>query len=630
MKTISAFRWTALGVLSLIACSREPVADNGKTEDTPVSGRMVLSATMPVDGQTKTYLGSPDADGNVDVLWKTGDRISVNGLLSDAVASADNGKKVVDFSIEGSTTSPYKVLYPGTSAENVVQLPSTQNYVADSFDPAAAVAFGNATLSGSKYSASLQNFCGLIRLSLKGSATLDRIELTALGAEKIAGNFTLSEDANGFTGGFTGGGSSSVVYNCSGVVLSGTATHFYIAVPARTYSSGFEALVYQTDGKYMRLKFWGSGKNLTGADIVAFEDKEFSPGRVDDLSELPQLSQENRNFDTHITVGAYNIWTSLMRNTYYDNRNNSSSEYYSGDGDGYMVDNDPRLWATAKSYVAQVIAGAGYDVFGLAEVSPEQKSQLPSLVSAAGGDYTWKFFIRSSTNDNVTPSSDDEYLAIAYNNKVFTCGSTGKFWLTDKDYGLQPHTGVTAISQNDGNYRIVCYAFLTHKVTGRTILFCNCHGPLNDIINDWAGNIIKYRITGQGSSTGSSSSTYPINKNSYPVVFVGDLNATPSEGLMYSRLAAFWKCAYDEALSSGVLPQSEIENPGTWSNWRMQQSMLKSDAKRMDHVFYSSEFTVTGYRTNRFRYKASYSPSASGYRNFYPSDHVPTIAELSL
>jgi hypothetical protein len=99
---------------------------------------------------------------------------------------------------------------------------------------------------------------------------------------------------------------------------------------------------------------------------------------------------------------------------------------------------------------------------------------------------------------------------------------------------------------------------------------------------------------------------------------------------MYSKLSAFWNCAYDKALQTGVLPQGEIENPGTWSNWRMQQSMLKSDDKRMDHVFCSADFTVTGYRTNRFRYNAAYSPAASGYRKFYPSDHVPTIAELSL
>ena len=589
---------------------------------------MVLSASMPVD-ETKTYLGTPDGDGKVDVLWKTGDMVSVNGIMSEALTSADNGKKVADFTIDGSPSAPYKVMYPGSTSENIIQLPSSQLYVANSFDPSAGAAYGNAVLSNSRYGVSLQNFCGLIRISLTGSATLDRIELKALGSEKIAGSFTLATDANGFTGGFSGGSSSSLVYNCSGQALSSSAKYFYIAIPAQTYSSGMEALVYQADGQYMRLKFWGSGKSLAGSDIVAFEDKVFAPGRVDILGELPQLTHQDRSFDTHITVGNYNVWTTVMRNLYYNNRSNSSSDYYSGEGDGYMIDNDPRLWGTAKSYMARVIADIGYDVFGVNEVSPQMKSELPSLVSALGGDFTWKFFLNSSTNDNASPASDDEYEAIVYNNKVFTCGTTGKFWLTDKDYGLQPHQGVTSVG-NDGNYRMVVYAFLTHKVTGRTILFCNCHGPLNDDVNEWAGNIIKYRITGQGSSSGSQSSTYPINKNNYPVIFVGDLNAAPSEGLMYSKLRAFWKCAYDEAMASGVLAQSEIDNPGTWSNWRMQQSMLKSADKRMDHVFYSSDFTVISYRTNRFRYKAAYSPAASGYRNFYPSDHVPTIAVLSL
>ena len=622
MKRILAY--TLAATAFLFACSKEK--EPSSTPDSPK--KMVLTAAMPVD-ETKTYLGTPDGDGKVDVLWKTGDRISVNGILSEALASADNGKKVVDFTVNGTTSAPYKVLYPGTSSSNVIQLPASQSYVTNSFDPSAGAAYGNAVKTTNSYGVSLQNFCGLIRISLKGSATLDRIELNALGSEKISGNFTLATDANGFTGGFSGGSSSSIVYNCSGQTLSSSAKYFYIAVPAQTYSSGMEALVYQADGQYMRLKFWGSGKTIAGSDIIAFEDKVFAPGRVDILGELPQLTQQDRSFDTHITVGNYNIWTTLMRNTYYNNRNNSSSDYYSGDGDGYMIDNDPRLWETAKSYMASVIADIGYDVFGVNEVSPQMKSELPPLVSAEGGDFTWKFFLNSSTNDNASPSSDDEYEAIVYNNKVFTCGTTGKFWLTDKDYGLQPHQGVTSVG-NDGNYRMVVYAFLTHKVTGRTILFCNCHGPLNDDVNEWAGNIIKYRITGQGSSSGSQSSTYPINKNGYPVIFVGDLNATPSEGLMYSKLCAFWSCAYDAALARGVLAQSEIDNPGTWSNWRMQQSMLKSNDKRMDHVFFSSEFTVTGYRTNRFRYKAAYSPAPSGYRNFYPSDHVPTIAVLSL
>ncbi|MBO7510770.1 MAG: endonuclease/exonuclease/phosphatase family protein, partial [Bacteroidales bacterium] len=535
------------------------------------------------------------------------------------------------FVVDGQLSAPYQVLYPGTTSENTLTLPSSQTYVENSFDPSAGAAYGNATYAAGTYSVTLRNFCGLIRLALKGSATLDRIVVHALGEETIAGDFVLESDADGFTGVFSGGGSPSLVYACEGQTLGETVRYFFIALPARTYSSGMEALVYQADGKYMRLKFWGDGKTLGASDIVAFEEKTYVAGRWDVLGELPALPQEESHFDTHLTVGSYNIWSSDMRTLYYTNRNNAGSEYYSGSGDGYMVDGDPRLWDTAKSYMAQTIANIAYDVFGLSEVSVLQKAELPGLVSAAGGShYTWKFFLNSSVNDDSTPAADDEYEAIVYNNRLFTCERTGKFWLTDKDYGLKPHQGVTALSASDGNYRLVEYAFLTHNVTRKTFLFCHCHAPLNDAINEWAGGIIQYRITGQGSRTGSESSSYPINRNGYPVIFVGDLNATPSEGLLYSKLSAFWNCAYDQARETGMLAQSERENPGTWSNWRMQQSMLQSDDKRMDHVFVSSEFTVTRYWTNRFRYQTPYAPAASGFRRFYPSDHVPIVAELSL
>ena len=58
----------------------------------------VLEAQLPEDTQTKTAL-SPK-EGNVyKVVWKAGDKISVNGTLSAAVSSADDGKKNVDFTV---------------------------------------------------------------------------------------------------------------------------------------------------------------------------------------------------------------------------------------------------------------------------------------------------------------------------------------------------------------------------------------------------------------------------------------------------------------------------------------------------------------------------------------------------
>ena len=97
----------------LFACTEKPGPE--QPQETPetvfpkpgttVDG-LVLSASLP-DAQTKTTLST---DGNYDVLWKTGDKISVNGTLSEPVASGDNGKEVVDFTVNGSLTAPFNVL----------------------------------------------------------------------------------------------------------------------------------------------------------------------------------------------------------------------------------------------------------------------------------------------------------------------------------------------------------------------------------------------------------------------------------------------------------------------------------------------------------------------------------------
>ena len=258
----------------LIGCDKQVQQEPGTVD------KLVLSASLP-DAGTKTMLDHHD---NVyDVVWKTGDKISVNGVLSNAVSSADNEKKVVDFTVSGSLSAPYKVLYPGTGEERTISLPATQNYVADNIDGAAAASYGIATKVGDKYSAKLSNFCGILRFALNGTATLSRIELNSLGDECLYGDFDLTVGQGGFTGSFNGGTEGKLTYNIGSVTLSGTDTYFYIAIPAQTYSSGIEALVYQTDGAFMRLKFWGDGYILASSDLIEFESNTYAAGRTENL-----------------------------------------------------------------------------------------------------------------------------------------------------------------------------------------------------------------------------------------------------------------------------------------------------------------------------------------------------------
>ena len=160
--SLKVWQIAALAVAVVMGCAKNDGPAEPDVETGSVNG-MVLRASMP-DGVTRTTLSE-----DYQVLWQTGDKVSVNGTLSNAVESADNGKKAVEFTINGTLSAPYKVLYPGTSSANVIALPATQNYVAGSFDPAAAASFGNALKSGDSYSASLAHFCGILRFALNGT-----------------------------------------------------------------------------------------------------------------------------------------------------------------------------------------------------------------------------------------------------------------------------------------------------------------------------------------------------------------------------------------------------------------------------------------------------------------------------
>ena len=115
MKNIlkSAFLLAMIGGFST-ACTVDPVPSDPKND--PESTGLVLGVSL-TEAQTKTSLGADDGKGNFKVLWSKGDQISVNGVLSNAVAEEDHNKTSVRFRVEGNLAAPYNVLYPGTTEE---------------------------------------------------------------------------------------------------------------------------------------------------------------------------------------------------------------------------------------------------------------------------------------------------------------------------------------------------------------------------------------------------------------------------------------------------------------------------------------------------------------------------------
>jgi len=625
-KSVRAWLVATLALVVLPGCDGNGYLWDNDIETGSVD-RMVLSASM-LQTDTKTALGAPNG-GVYEVLWQEGDRISVNGTMSDnAVTAEQSGQRNVDFTISSSLTAPYKVLYPNTTSSNVIILPATQNYYAGSFDPDAVAAYGNAVKVGSNYSVRLNNFCGILRFALKGSATIDRIELNSLGSEKLYGSFTLATDASGFTGSFSGGTAGTLTYDCDVTLNSGTDTYFYVAIPAQTYAAGIEALVYQADGAFMRLKFWGTGVELEGSDLVEFESKTYAAGRTENLLEINSLAAVDGGEPTAeapgITVGVYNIKMA-------ENRTGTNSTYISMDR------------ADVQAALGSSIAGMAADIFGINEIGednmPGQTHDVKAWAIAQGlssSDYTWKMdypnkVSRDGTILNYSYSAEMYYANVfAYNKNTIAVEDDGYVWLCndEDDYWSSMKN---AYEHSTGRHTAV-YALCRHKVSGKRFWFIVTH------FDTYYGN-----DDGDNLNNVKSFKTFAQHlKNEVedlPIIAVGDLNFGPKEQDKttdcpnYVELTSYWTDAYDKVKADGNMTSYYQTYDGTQSGSQHSYyypfiSFTKNHPdRRLDHVIYknsaSHTVTPTSYKTIRRTYEAE------DENTWCPSDHLPVVAYVT-
>ena len=618
----------ALAGLVSAACTRiapaDPQEENGTLPG--IVETIVLTAELP-GPETRTALSEPDG-GVYKVLWQTGDQVSINGLLSSEVSSSDNGKKTVDFTVSGSLSAPYKVLYPGTNSANVIALPATQNYVAGSFDPDAAASFGNARKSGENYIASLTHFCGVICLNLNGSSTLDRIELNALGGEKLYGSFTLATDSDGFTGSWSGGTAGTLIYSFGfdGLALSSTDTPIYIAIPAQAYASGIEALVYQKDGAFMRLKFWGSGRTLGANDIIIFESKTFAAGRTENLFAINSLNAENGGEPTAeppgITVATYNV----MR---LDPKNRPAAATTAGENERLARPANAivRDCAEMQEALGLAIYNTAADLIGFNEIGSEEgydmyesgrPYSLEDIAASQGASYTWKLKFPASDSGKYHYCN-----GFAYKSSVLTLNESGKAWLR---YNSESYSTWSQSNSGDPN-RTVVWARFTHNVSGKVFYF-------------FVAQLPTYTQDG-GSGTSNTNMAGGVNAfatakaGSYPHILVGDMNSAPghSNESGYNKLKTYWTDAYEAVSAAGNLAAFYSTYPGTQSGTGedYQYTILKytknHPERRVDHIMTHGACTAQSYRTVRNVYEFG---SGDDAVTCAPSDHLPVVSYITL
>ena len=289
-KTILA----AFCLMGAVACSNELEYQN--------DSRTVLTLELP--GTTKTVLG--EAQNEVrPVLWSKGDKISVNGVASQALAIEEN-VPTASFVFEKELSSPYSIIYPAAMVKNggsVITLPSQQkaasgdNIVSGSMPMAGYSDIGASVIK-------MGQLCGILGIHLKaGSQTglIRYIEVTATGGEPVSGDFSvdcqnckLSSEAQGV---------NVIRMEVQKVLSTESASAFNVILPAGVYSQGFSVKVVDENGQSMIRNIGGSRK-LEAGKLMLMPELTFVPNGEEKGVEIASPEDWN-SFATAYNAGEY-------------------------------------------------------------------------------------------------------------------------------------------------------------------------------------------------------------------------------------------------------------------------------------------------------------------------------------
>ena len=229
MKKIITAMAAFAAVFSTVSCDKETITPDSN----PASGTKAIIYASTEDGMTRTALSGNDTDG-YEVVWSTGDSFTIGGETFTLTGEA--GKTSGTFEGTVPADGDYTVYYP--SAYNGTDWPAAQTYAEGNI--AGSPMKAQVTVADGKTPASVEfmNEGGILRLTVKGTATVESIEVTA--AEL----------------------STSITLSCgSGVALTSEGTVFHIAMPSGSESAtytGVKIILTDTEGKICTKAFKGT------------------------------------------------------------------------------------------------------------------------------------------------------------------------------------------------------------------------------------------------------------------------------------------------------------------------------------------------------------------------------------
>ena len=218
---------TLLSALLFVACQTDYTADLGLNGD----GTTTLTITT---AKTRTYLGAKEGD-SYPVYWSEGDRIVVNGNLSEEAVIDNNNPSSAQFTIDAVLSYPLSILYTDGSTDSAL-FPSEQLYELNSIKSGYAPMYGYVTSQSSTIQ--LKHLAGILRFPIKAAnvgTTLKSISIKSDSGEAISGNFAV--DCSNGTISATQSCESEIIYLADTTLSAADATIFNVVMPKGEYGA---------------------------------------------------------------------------------------------------------------------------------------------------------------------------------------------------------------------------------------------------------------------------------------------------------------------------------------------------------------------------------------------------------
>lgn len=289
MKKTLILAGLAAATLAIVSCQKAVEPQTGdktaaQEENTlePETGETVftLLATAPeTDPETGEAVGAPAVRtslSGLDVSWKEGDKIRVNGIESKPLAAGNiKSPTSAEFEFDQEISAPFEAVYPSeayeadsyASGSARMALPATQTYEAGNFDPAAAVMIGTGTDG-----VAFQHAVAYLKLSF--DQPVKSVRVMANDGTRVAGRMDVDFGAAAMTDHYASSKEyNTVTLDCGSGAAAGEP--LVIAIPARNYPEGLNMFVITTDNKYQIVRT-GAVDLSTKAGVIAPQSKSLS------------------------------------------------------------------------------------------------------------------------------------------------------------------------------------------------------------------------------------------------------------------------------------------------------------------------------------------------------------------